>query len=647
MTAPAGLLDPGIVATVWIDGTRLADTGAELAAGTPTVLSGVAVVWGRSTTVDQPGPATCSFTVSDQPGGSGFLDVVTVGRRVDLFATGHLYTDAAGTEILTDPGFEAVPVGARPVCATPATTSAIASTAAKHGGTRSVVLTPTGGADYSTPLSITIPPAPFGASGDRTAWDHIPATSPGAPWQLSAWVKAPAGASVTLTPTIYSAPFASVGQPGAGAFTLTADGSWQQLASTYWATAGGRWVGLTVTVTDLPRWLDLPRDMSWAQTPGAWVDYGRWFLDDCSISTSAEVTTRTVLVFTGRVTDVEARWHDRRLSIDVTAADPLAELQNTVIGDDPWAEETLGARVSKILTLAGGQYPAVVDQPAASRLVTYRDVDAQATAGMLAELAASADAVAWLATHATAAGPYVWIEDVAGRGALYVLSLDPGTGLVVIGPIADAGVFTELSACRVLRDPVRWVQQVSDVSTVVDVVWREQTLDEQGQQRPTDRHVTLTDPAARAAYGTRRVGLQTQLSREPDAVAVAEQLFARLTVAEWRISGLAWDTAVGEDFTDDDMTLSLDLLDGQARLGHPLMVVDLPEWSPKVGGRVPCYVEGGTYTFDGGRWVLDFKVSSATATGSAVAWNELDRSWSWQEFDRAISWADLNGVSVP
>jgi hypothetical protein len=241
----------------------------------------------------------------------------------------------------------------------------------------------------------------------------------------------------------------------------------------------------------------------------------------------------------------------------------------------------------------------------------------------------------------------VWIEDVSGRGALYVLAMNDSTGLVGIVPADQAGTFTELSACRVLRDPVRWVQQVSDVSTVVDLVWREQTLDEQGQQRPTDRHVTVTDAELRALYGTRRVGLTTQLSREGDAVEVAEQLFARLTVAEWRVSGLAWDTAVGVAFTDDDMTLALDLLDGQRRLGHPLMVVDLPEWSPVTAGRAPVYVEGGTYTFDGGRWVLDFKVSSATNTGAAVAWNELDPSWSWAEFDPSISWSDLNGVSGP
>src|SRR4029077_13408595 len=105
------------------------------------------------------------------------------------------------------------------------------------------------------------------------------------------------------------------------------------------------------------------------------------------------------------------------------------------------------------------------------------------------------------------------------------LNQEPGDLVRIIRtPYLDS--FMQLSACRVLADPIRWRQSVADVITLVDLTWREQTLDDKGQPAPTDRHVTVTDPAAVAAYGTRRAGMLTQLSRQADADEVAARLVA-------------------------------------------------------------------------------------------------------------------------
>jgi hypothetical protein len=66
------------------------------------------------------------------------------------------------------------------------------------------------------------------------------------------------------------------------------------------------------------------------------------------------------------------------------------------------------------------------------------------------------------------------------------------------------------------------------------------------------------------------------------------------------------------------------LLDGTTRNGLPIVVTGLPEWSPVVGrAEVSLFVEGGTYTSDGGAWHLDLTTSAPTATGRSATWNDF------------------------
>jgi hypothetical protein len=384
----------------------------------------------------------------------------------------------------------------------------------------------------------------------------------------------------------------------------------------WWAGISLSWHPLAWTAT--PGQAGMPPGQSWTATPGTWADYGHAEVDDVAVQFATQSPTRDALTFTGRITDVTMRMDASNLvQADIIAADPLAELANVVIGDDPWPMETLLNRVSRIMGLAAAGVGYQVDPPAASRLVTWRDVDRQPVTGLIQELAASAAATGWMATHSTSGGPYFYLEDPStSHPAVYVLQLVGG--VVVIG-VGTAGGFTELSATRVIRDPVRWAKSVADVTTALDLTWLEQTLDDKGQPAPTERHVTVQGSAADLSrYGYRRVSLSTQLAAQADGEQVAALLYARLAVPGWRLSGLSWDTSVGLDWTDDDTTLVLDLLDGQSRLGHPLLITDLPPWSPVTPAQLPVYVEGGTFSYQGSkssgpgaRWVLTMNASSA------------------------------------
>jgi hypothetical protein len=192
---------------------------------------------------------------------------------------------------------------------------------------------------------------------------------------------------------------------------------------------------------------------------------------------------------------------------------------------------------------------------------------------------------------------------------------------------------------------VTWVQDVSDVTTRVSAGWKVQGLDDQGNNTTTDATVLVVDAPLEAQYGTRGVSISTELQAAADAEDVASRILGRATPDGWRATGLAID--------DDDMTsdsdaieLMLNLLDGTSRIGAPLIIEGLPEWSPG-GAAAGTYLEGGTYSYVAGRWVLDLTVSVATGLGMSAAWDELDPTWTWDQWEPTITWNDLRGVSAP
>ena len=111
--APAPFIYPTLTGRLQVNGADVADTAADLEAGEPTVLSGCSVAWGRSTTVDQPTASTASFTVQTRGVDASFLAELTIGARVDLWASGVL-TSGIGANTMTDPGFESWPIGPIP-----------------------------------------------------------------------------------------------------------------------------------------------------------------------------------------------------------------------------------------------------------------------------------------------------------------------------------------------------------------------------------------------------------------------------------------------------------------------------------------------------------------------------------------------------
>lgn len=481
-------------------------------------------------------------------------------------------------------------------------------------------------------------PAPFSTLPE--AWDDLPVTTAGDSWAVRGFVQTIPGALVTIAPALFTGPNDHAPTVLAGT-TYAATGGWVEYSGSVPISTAGRFVGVAVRIVGIrPAWADLPSAQTWTGTPGTWADYALGAVDSLNVEPPT-ITTETVAVFAGRITDLDAQWDDATGGnlVHVTATDFTADLDNVNIGDDPWSVEPMGDRFARILSLSGLAVSSVIDDTVSPIPVSYQDVDNQAAAGLLKDLSQSVDGILWAAFHRTI-GAYLRVEDPSNRTPLF--TLDDSSGLVVVVPAADADDALTLSACDVLRDPIHWAQSVSDVSTRVAVTWLEQGVDDDGMPTTTERTVTVIDGTLEPDYGVRRISYSTLLQAESDATNVANRILNRTSLTGWRASGFTVDDA---DLDAADEATMIRLLDGTQRIGLPILVTDLPEWAPVPGGQLPIYLEGGTYRFEQGLWVLALDVTRAGAQGASVDWAGLDPSWAWADFSPTVSWVDLIGVS--
>jgi len=603
----------------------------------PVALSGLSVTWGRATTVDQPEPSTASFDVMDPAGGASFLGLLYVGAAVDIRSAAEV--DAPDTlPINADTSFELVTPGTVPATWEPKSgTVAAATTAQAYRGAQSIRMTR---GPLSSTADVAIRPAP--RSTDPSAWDHLPPMRTGERWAVDAAVLAPAGVKVYITPTGFTGPNAdSTGLQGR--VTGYSDGGWMFMEArlTVQEAIAGWWLGEQLTFHFL-NWESSTG--SWADQVGSWVDQETAYVDDVAILAPASAGTvrRDVVVFSGRITDVDAGWDDGVGGVvcRVVAADFTADLANRVVGDVPWPVQSVTDRTAAILAAAGSDVPISIAPTLAPALMSWLDVDAQPALPLLQDVATSVDGVLWSAVHLDT-GPYLYLADPAVLSALYTLQLGDA-GLVEVVPLMAADNVIALDACELLRDPVVFRQAASDVSTRVVVSWQDQTVDDQGNPAPTERSVTLIDPVDEQALGVRRVAVSTLLTTDVAATGVAERILGRLRRQSWRASGLVLESAWADP---SQVGAVMDLLDGTRRLAAPILLSNLPDWAP-TGGTIPLYLQGGRYQYTDGAWTLDLVTASAQSQGTSLPWADLDPAWNWTEFDPAVAWSDLIGVTT-
>lgn len=623
-------MSAGLTCEVYVDGVRLADTDADYTESVPTALAGLGVTWGRATVVDQPDASSCTFTVGDIGGDADFLGLLHVGHVVDVYAAGSISSGTAPVDVVVDGSFETATIATRVLVQGG---TAAASTLAAVGK-RAIRVDPNDAATAA------IPPAAFSTS--PTAWNPVPQARAGESWSITLRVSLGGNVTGTLAIGLYPSPTAAVPTIVSPPVTIPprTDLAYQTITVVWTVPAGSpQWLGAVLTTTDTRQWLQAVG--TWAAQTQTWQQAGTTRVDDLHVMAPPQAQRRT-LVFSGRITDLAAEsGASSGVEVSVTAADGLADLGNDYIGDVPWLVETVATRVNRIVGLAASGFSVDVDAWPGGRQVTWVDIDSQPASGLISDLATTVDAVMW-SGFASNRGFYLWLEDPAQRQAMALLVVDGGSGLVVIvgNPRPAKGVV--VSACDLARD-VQWTQDVSDVLSIVDLTWLEQLVDDQSKPAPTERHVVLTDPVAVDSFGQRRLGYETQLINATDGSTVANRLLTRSRVLGWRASGASWDTDIPADFTDTDRATALTILDGAKRIGLPISLTDMPDWTPE-GDIVGTYLEGGSYTYEGGRWRLDLNLSPAGLTGQSIQWKQVNAGYRWRDFDPSVRWVDMYGV---
>src|SRR4029077_9594223 len=126
---------------------------------------------------------------------------------------------------------------------------------------------------------------------------------------------------------------------------------------------------------------------------------------------------------------------------------------------------------------------------------------------------------------------------------------------------------------------VQWIRASDDDSTEVAVGWFDQST-----TPPTSRTYSAVDPAEEQRTGKRRIGVSTQLSTSTAAASTANAVLARVRTPGWRISGLVWDMGPDEPLTSTELQTVFNPLDATPRIALPILLTDLPSWSPITAG---------------------------------------------------------------
>lgn len=348
----------------------------------------------------------------------------------------------------------------------------------------------------------------------------------------------------------------------------------------------------------------------------------------------------TVVVFVGRVTDLTARYadDDPDPGVDVVAADQMSDLANRFVGAEPWGAGTLAQRFVGIMAAVGVDYSqAVIDARPGALQVSRMDVDRQSAAALLFDLATTGGAVCW-ASATQAKGAYLWFEDPRARVSLYSFILQPNN-LWGPGPTTARG--NPLSACEVIRDPVQWRRTITSLITQVTIRWIQQTNPD-----TTERSDLVVDAAAQAAFGARGLSVGTILTTQTDALDLAAWVLGSHQPGEaWAATGLEWDLALAESNTQATQELVRALLGSSTRPGLPLVLTELPDWTPTTAA-AGLYVEGGKYSFDAGAWTLALDTASAVGMGKTMTFAETNRVVRYVDCDCSVSYLEMNGVGA-
>lgn len=305
--------------------------------------------------------------------------------------------------------------------------------------------------------------------------------------------------------------------------------------------------------------------------------------------------------FLGRVSDISYEWDEvgpdtpQAPMAQVVATGYLAGLGRRVVGDAPFPNEWDGARVKRVLNLAGVATDNVTSDYGTVVLLP-RDVDSQPALDVAHDAAESGGGMVW----ETRDGSVRYADSDHRRNTQPALHLD---------------------ACDVLVTP-KWMRSLEGLVNKVSVGYG---VTPDGGEQP--RYVA-SNASSITRFGEYAVSETTELYTLPDAQARASVILARNSSPTWVLTALPIDMA-GLDAARTATLLGLDM--------HALLAVtDFP-----TVGAAPTstslWVEGWTERLAAGVHELELFVSGYCRSVPPPRWDDADPSWTWDSSPAAAS----------
>jgi hypothetical protein len=307
--------------------------------------------------------------------------------------------------------------------------------------------------------------------------------------------------------------------------------------------------------------------------------------------------------FDGEITDVEVGWD----TVDLTrpriiAAGDLGRLGRRPIGDVPWPAELDGARVARILQLAGFP-PAPLETDPGTVQILARDVDRQPALALAQSTAIDGAGVLWQ----DRAGAILYADALHRRGVATSLELDA----------CDVGL------------GLGWAATLEGLCNEAHIRYG---VAPDGGEQP---EVTASDPVSIAERGLYGESLTTQLATAADAQRRADVTVARQAAPAWVLGGLEVDLGALDPVRTAQL---LELVE----IHELLSITGLPAGSPATSALL--WVEGWRETIEGGAepgaiaWSVAYATSDYCRTAAPPLWDDLAAALTWDSVDPALTW---------
>jgi hypothetical protein len=328
------------------------------------------------------------------------------------------------------------------------------------------------------------------------------------------------------------------------------------------------------------------------------VEIGAWVV----IATTVGATTSTR--FVGRISDMAIGWDDAGEDTpdngigQIVAVGPLADLARRVVGDEPFPKELDGARVARVLSLAGIDLDPGTSDPGICQVIP-RDVDARAALDVAQGTANSAGGLLW----SMRSGEIRYADAEHRRGITVAQDLD---------------------SCDLLVTPT-WLRSLAGLVNDVRMTYGV-TDTEAGTEQATYHGVNET---SKTKFGRYEYSTTVELADAVDAVAATNLILTLNGAPVWMLQELPIDVA-GLPAADTSTILGLEV--------HTLIRVNGFPVTGSTPTAVVAWVEGWTERLAFGVHDLTMIVSDYCRTVPPPRWNDVPTTQTWDTTDPGMTW---------